>query len=63
MTDENNRLISEVNALIAEEMHLRGLEVDDNLLAGDRRRLAELSALLDRVSELLARHRATVRRA
>lgn len=61
MTDNNEQLIAELSELIAEEMHLIGLELDDNLKPGDRTRLAELSALLDRASELLARHRAAVR--
>lgn len=58
MDDRNETLIPDLRALIAEEMFLLGQELDDSLTPEERRRLSELSVLLDEAVELLNGHRA-----
>lgn len=62
MRNPNEKLLPELRALIAEEMFLLGQELDDSLGGQERRRLSELSSLLDQASEMLAQHRAAAPR-
>ncbi len=59
--NSNQELLAQLQGLIAEEMFLLGQGLDDSLSGDERRRLAELSDLLDRAAEMLDQHRATAR--
>ncbi len=59
---DDREVIAALRRLVAEEMFLLGQELEDSLDASQRTRLAELSASLDDVCELMASHRSTRRR-
>lgn len=59
MTSPNETVITELQLLIAEEMHLLAQELEDSLDAGQSHRLGQLSSTLDNASALLTEHRAT----
>jgi hypothetical protein len=55
--DRTENLLSDLQDLIAEEMYLIGQELEDSLELTERRRLTELSDVLDRACRLLTDHR------
>lgn len=58
----NESLVAELRGLVAEEMFLLGQELDDTLNGEERRRLTELTKLLDEADTLLELHRTAARR-
>ncbi len=57
MQTEVRELLAQLRALVAEEMYLIGQELDDSLDATERRRLTELTEVLNDAATMLAEHR------
>ncbi len=61
MSNDSRAVIDSLHRMVAEEMFLLGQELDDSINAAQQARLADLTATLDEVCELMASHRQTRR--
>ncbi|MGH1491470.1 MAG: hypothetical protein ACRBK7_19075 [Acidimicrobiales bacterium] len=58
MANGDQAIVRQLREWVSEEMYLLGQELDDSLDGSERKRLTELSALLDSAAESLVEHRA-----